>query len=100
MTEQAVDACYEAARLDNDNGFYMGRLAHLLLTVGRVDEGLEAARRAVEYAPGASLSYRVLGDALRSSGANEDAIAAYRRSLELDPENRRSIDALNSLLGS
>lgn len=100
MTEQAIEACLQAARLDDDNGFYYGRLAHLLLTANRVDDALSVARRAVEYAPGASLSYRVLGDALRLRGSNEEAIAAYRRSLELDPENRRSIDALNALLGT
>lgn len=98
--EEAVEACLQAARLDNTNGFYAGRLAHLLLQVNRVEDALGVARHAVEHAPGASLSYRVLGDSLRRLGENADAIQAYRRSLELDANNSRSIEGLNALLES
>ena len=100
MIEPAVDACLQAARLENTNGFYAGRLAHLLMQANRVDDALTAARRAVEYAPGASLSYRVLGDAMRALDQPADAIRAYQQALEIDPENRRAREGLNALLGS
>jgi tetratricopeptide (TPR) repeat protein len=98
LLEEAADACLQAARLENTNGFYLGRVAHLFLQVGRNADALTAAERAVEAAPGSSLSHRVLGDALRVAGRNEEAVRAYRRSLELDPNNRRSREGLDALL--
>jgi tetratricopeptide (TPR) repeat protein len=100
MIEQAVAACEQAVRADNSNGFYWGRLSHLLMQVSRVDDAMTAAQRAVEYAPGASLSYRVLGDALRATNQTDPAIQAYRQALELDSENQRARDGLAALLGS
>jgi len=38
-----------------------------------------------------------LGEALLATGEKEKAIAAYRRSVELDPKNRNGIEALEKL---
>ena len=38
-----------------------------------------------------------LGEALLAAGEKEKAIAAYRRSVELDPKNRNGVEALEKL---
>lgn len=100
QTEQAVDACLQAARLDNENGFYLGRLAHLLIEVGRFDDAVPIAERALAAAPGLSLSHRVMGDILRLTARPAEAIHAYQRALEIDSNNARARQGLDSLLNA
>src|SRR5438874_743546 len=60
-------------------------LGTIACQVGKHDVGLEMINRALAIAPRSAASYNALGDALRSMGRRDEALAAYRRTIELDP---------------
>src|SRR3546814_7009904 len=53
----------------------------------RVEEALNVHEQLVARAPGAAVPWMNYGHALKTVGRLEEAVAAYRRSLELDPAN-------------
>ena len=67
-------------------------LAWLLLQTGRVEEGLEHARRAVELRPGFAAAWDTLGVTLARAGRSDEAREAFERALELNPELKLSHD--------
>jgi tetratricopeptide (TPR) repeat protein len=58
---------------------------------------LDDAQQALALAPDDPTALRVRGDIYRAMGRNDEAIADYRRSLELDPFQSESRDALVKL---
>ncbi|HLW79906.1 MAG TPA: tetratricopeptide repeat protein, partial [Terriglobia bacterium] len=56
-----------------------------LVSSGQLDRAVDAAREAVGRFPHSSQLYQLYGVALFKKGANEDARAAFRRAVELDP---------------
>jgi hypothetical protein len=59
--------------------------AQALARAGRTEQALERLERAVEFYPVSANAHRALGDALVQAGRPDDAAAAYRRSVALDP---------------
>lgn len=59
-----------------------------LIALGRLDEGLEACRRAVELDPRRDHSHHWLGRALLLAGRPEGALQAFRAALALNPTSR------------
>lgn len=57
---------------------------------GRAQEGLQMLQAAVMAAPGYAEAFNNLGVLQRDVGAVHDAIASYRKCLELDPANRHA----------
>src|SRR3546814_19446384 len=53
----------------------------------RVEEALNVHEQLVARAPGAAVPWMNYGHALKTVGRLEEAVAAYRRSLEIDPAN-------------
>ena len=81
------------ALLDNVIGDPCRRLwalslkATLLSGERRVEEALDVHEQLVARAPGAAVPWMNYAHALKTTGRLEDAVAAYRKSLEIDPSN-------------
>ena len=75
-----------ALSLQSDNPVILTHYAAVLVQLGRVREGLDAAQRAAVLAPNSPDAFAVLGFAYFSSDRSRDAITAWKRSLELRPD--------------
>ncbi|HVZ71609.1 MAG TPA: tetratricopeptide repeat protein [Polyangia bacterium] len=61
--------------------------ARSLLDAGKIDEGLEAAKRATDEHPKRSSAWNVLGRAQLKSGKRKDAIESFQKAVDLNPKN-------------
>jgi tetratricopeptide (TPR) repeat protein len=81
------------ALLDNAIGDPSRRLwalslkASLLSAERRIEEALAIHEQLIARAPGAAVPWMNYGHALKTIGRLEDAVAAYRRSMKIDPSN-------------
>lgn len=75
----------------------LNRLGYALLRHGRVREAVTMFELNVREYPEAWNPYDSLGDAYVAAGSTEAAIRAYRRSLELNPENANARRMLGTL---
>lgn len=66
-------------------GFY-NTFGYFLLKQKRYEEAVQKFEKQVELAPDKANPYDSLGDGYRAVGRHEDAAAAYRKALEIDPE--------------
>ena len=80
----AITAFDEAIRLDPRNSDAHHALGCALLDVGRVEEATEQLRLATVLRDDAA-AYHNLAVALRRQHLDDEAAAAYRRAIELDP---------------
>lgn len=62
--------------------------AEVLLRLGRTDEALERARQATLLSPQSADAFVLLGDAYYKTDHNREAIAAFKRSQQLRPDER------------
>jgi hypothetical protein len=60
-------------------------------------DAIAHARRAISLAPGVGLYHTSLGEALEASGAEKEAIAEYRKAIDLDPTESYAIGYLKRL---
>ena len=75
-----------AAGFGVEPGYYaIGNYGHLLATEGRLAEAERLTRQAINQKPAVSLAWTNLGNILQMKGDTEGALAAWRRSLALDP---------------
>ncbi len=65
-------------------GFY-NIYGYLLLNNSRVDEAIQKFKKQVELAPGNSNAYDSLGDGYLAAGNKTEAITAFKKALELNP---------------
>ncbi len=77
-----------ALRFQPDNSTILIYYAALLTRTGNASQGLSYAQRAVRSAPNSADAYTILGYAQFSSDHTKDAVASWRRSLELRPDSR------------
>lgn len=80
----AITAFGEAVRLDPRNGEAHHALGCALLEVGRIEEAVENLRVATVLLDNAT-AYHSMAVALRRQHLADEAAAAYRRAIELDP---------------
>jgi tetratricopeptide (TPR) repeat protein len=80
----AITAFGEAIRLDPRNGDAHHALGCALLDVGRIEDAIEHLRLATVLRDDAA-AFHSLAVALRRQHLNDEAAAAYRRAIELDP---------------
>ena len=73
-------------RVPNDENA-LNNAVNYLPYIGTRDEGEQAARKLVSLDPLSAFAHMGLGEVLRAWGRVDDAMAAYRRALELEPEN-------------
>jgi protein O-GlcNAc transferase len=64
-----------------------------LLESGSVEQAATEARRSLELSRNSPQLHRTLGRALAKLGQRDEAIAAFRESLRLDPNNQKTLDA-------
>lgn len=70
---------------------------HFLYWWGRESEAVKVFELVVDVFPESANAYDSLGEAYAFTGDRERAIASYRRSLELNPENSNAVRALEGL---
>jgi CubicO group peptidase (beta-lactamase class C family) len=75
----------------------LNRVGYQLLGAGRVADAIEIFKLNVEMFPSDGNVYDSLGEAYMVSGNKEQAIANYRRSLELTPGNTNAAEMLKRL---
>jgi tetratricopeptide (TPR) repeat protein len=90
---EAIDAYKRALERDNSQGHWWYRLGQLELDAGRRAQAIPSLERATligdaldDAPPWLADAHRLLGDSLRTS-SRDQAIAHYRRYLEVAPDN-------------
>jgi tetratricopeptide (TPR) repeat protein len=79
---------YDRARtIEPGNASYWLEYARCLQALGKQKEALEALDAAVKLAPDKADIYSALGDSYRDTDRKPEAIAAYKKFLELDKSN-------------
>lgn len=101
---EAAVAGYWKLRGERPGDFDFGErqlnaLGYQLLQRGRLDEAIAIFALNVEAFPEAFNAYDSLGEAYATAGHTADAIAAYQRSIELNPDNANGVAALARLRG-
>ncbi len=89
--EEAVHLTQRAVTLKPDNGSYVDSLGWALFKVGRVAEALREIKRAAELVNDDPVIFEHLGEIYLTQDHHEEAQAAWRRSLTLDPKNEKLI---------
>ncbi len=99
LSGRSVEALghYEAALRLDPSAKSQRDLGVALLYVKRVPDAVAHLEEAVRLAPEVARAHEFLGNALVAQGRKADAIAQYRRTLELEPRNERVQRALDVL---
>jgi tetratricopeptide (TPR) repeat protein len=99
--QRAIAAAREALRLEPSGPASLALLAELLAQSRRRRdrrEGLELAEQLLRLAPAAAFAHSVHGRALLGRRRLAEAEAAYRRALELDPDDYAALNNLGIVL--
>jgi CubicO group peptidase (beta-lactamase class C family) len=106
ITEKGIDeAIKEVKVLKEDtekfkaNEANINALGYMYLQKGKLKEAVEVLKLNVELFPGSFNVYDSYGEALAASGDKENAIANYKKSLELNPNNEGGKEMLKKLEG-
>jgi len=75
----------------------LNNLGYRLMAEGKLPEAIEVFKLNVEAYPAAANTYDSLGEAYLKAGQKDLAIVNYRRSLELNKDNKNAADALKKL---
>lgn len=86
VEEAIANYALAAEGMPNDVEVYF-RLAHLLITNGKLDEALDAAERAINADPYDPRGWAIRGMAYDWLGEYEEAVASLLHALELDPDS-------------
>ena len=84
--ELAVNQMEQAVRLSAGDPKFVGRLGEMYLELGRVPEADEQSLLALQATRNSAEAWRLRGDCLRASGKDSEALAAFHRSLALQPD--------------
>jgi adenylate cyclase len=85
----ATEYYLRALETDPNNVGAMGWLGFIKMAQGKHAEAIAMAERVVALDPLSIVAHRSLGDAYRVSGRTDDAVRAYERALELQPDTAR-----------
>jgi Flp pilus assembly protein TadD len=83
--DEAVSLIGKALALEPDNGYFIDSLGWAYYQQGRYPDALRELKRAVEKAKEDPVIFDHLGDAYAKNGFDDDALAAWEKSLSLDP---------------
>jgi tetratricopeptide (TPR) repeat protein len=81
MSEISLDA-------EPDNVAYLDTYGWILFQMGNYEEALKYLLKAIELGGGTGEFYLHLGEIYQAMGKKEDAIDAWRKGLEIEPENK------------
>ena len=76
-----------AIELNPNNEFDYELYSYLLLSMGRLDEGIRMAQRGLEVAPLSAVLADDVAGAYYVARRHDEAISQYKKSLELDPDH-------------
>jgi len=98
----AAVARYRELKRTNPNGYNfderaLNRLGYMLLEKGRNADAIAIFNLNVEEYPKSGNVYDSLAEAYAKDGQKQQAIANYRKSLELDPKNQNAANKLKEL---
>jgi len=85
--DEAVSLIGKALALEPDNGYFIDSLGWAYYQQGKYPDALRELKRAVEKAKEDPVIFDHLGDAYAKNGFEEDALAAWEKSLSLDPSS-------------
>jgi len=94
---EALDSYQESRHLLADTPENHMAYAKLLLYAGRIQSSLLAAERAAMLDPGSTATWNLIGALSSQLGDTAKARRAYERSLQLDPNDIRTREALEAL---
>ena len=103
---EAAIARYHELRERYEDGFTynfrestLNGLGYRLLRADQVDDAIALFKLNIEMYPEAWNPYDSLAEAYMTKGQNEQAIALYRQSLVLNPDNQNAVQMLQKLKG-
>jgi tetratricopeptide (TPR) repeat protein len=107
LTAAGADAAarqYRGLKADSPAGYNfdeteLNNLGYELIRVGRYEDAIRIFQLNVEAYPRSGNVYDNLGEAYMDAGDKAQAIASYRKSLELDPKNQNAVLTLKQLSG-
>lgn len=76
---------------------FLNNLGYFLLEKNRVKDSLAVLKLAVEEFPNSANTFDSYGEALMKDGQKAEAIKNYKRSLELNPNNKNAVEQLKVL---
>ena len=85
--EQAVQSYTEAIELDGKNHVFYSNRSAAYMNLGKKDEALKDAKKCTSLNPGWWKGHNRVGRALFAKRLFGQAAAAYKKALELDPDN-------------
>src|SRR5206468_1714348 len=85
--EEAISLSGKALSLEPDNGYFIDSLGWAYYQQGKYPDALRELKRAVDRAKEDPVIFEHLGDAYAKNGLEEDALAAWEKSLSLDPSS-------------
>jgi tetratricopeptide (TPR) repeat protein len=98
---EAAVAWYKAKRSEGpDPGmspYILNHVGYGLLLAGKLNDALKVLEANVEFYPEDSNAHDSLGEAYFKAGKKEAAIASYKKSLQLDPQNTNAVKMLEQL---
>jgi len=93
----AVSQYKKAIKADPLNGFAQLRFAEFQSRHKLADRGVRFAKKAIRLLPDCAPCWRGYGDIMRSAGHNKQALAAYQRSLAIQPDSQTRQQLINIL---
>ena len=86
--------CLDTEKADKECLFYLGQAySHMY----EYDLAIEKFKRQVELAPDNANSYDSLGDGFRAAGMLLEALASYKKAVEINPEFEASINNIEEV---
>ena len=96
---RGAEASYRRAlELAPGDALVLRRAGVLAYSLGRLDEAIALARRAIEQDPLSTFAYRSLGGAFEAAGSLAEAETAHKKGLELAPSNYLGAHATLALI--
>ncbi|EGG18798.1 tetratricopeptide-like helical domain-containing protein [Cavenderia fasciculata] len=99
----AVEAYTKAIKYDGSNAIYYANRSSAFTNLKMFDNAVQDANEAIKRNPSYGKAYFRLGSALFSLGQNQESVDAFRKSIELEPNNevyKASLQQAESKLGS
>jgi tetratricopeptide (TPR) repeat protein len=95
--DQALELFLKADKINGDAYEVTFQTGKLYLDLGDLEKARAYLQRAADLAPEAGAVYRYLGDCHAAANLPQEAIAAYRKAIKLNPQDAASMSALGCL---
>ena len=97
---EALNCYNEAAAMESSNHIHFSNRSACYFNMSNYLKALEDAETSIKIKPDYIKGYQRKASALEKLDRIEEAVETYQRSLDLDPNNQQSKDALNELENS